>query len=232
VKKDLNGKADPYAVVTYQDQRFQTAVCKKTLEPSWEHEVYINVLEGGDNQVKIEIFDRDKLGRDETMGWSTVDVRRVSRQGELVQECDQLLGAKRGRLLWSMAFFPEEEDMKLSASVHEPSPAPGPNIAEVPAEDLVVEPKGVAEIIEEEKEKKVENDKEPKVVEQEEEDEESKEPMPPAPAAESSPSGELRCEDRYKVKSAPPLLWALAHSAVCQTIVPRCYVGLWSVVCS
>ena len=36
-------------------------VCKKTLEPIWEHELYINT--GTENQIKMEIFDKDKIGK-------------------------------------------------------------------------------------------------------------------------------------------------------------------------
>ena len=76
-------------------------MCKKTLEPIWEHDLYINT--GTENQIKMEIFDKDKIGKvinisknvlvgevemllkDETMGWTTVDVRRISRQGRLFE---------------------------------------------------------------------------------------------------------------------------------------------------
>ena len=70
-----------------------------------------------------------KPDQDETMGWTTVDVRRISRQGRLFevgqpvvvnasswksvfmipifQEWDNLIGAKEGgRLSWSMTFYP------------------------------------------------------------------------------------------------------------------------------
>ena len=36
-------------------------VCKKTLEPIWEHDLYINT--GAENQIKMEIFDKDKIGK-------------------------------------------------------------------------------------------------------------------------------------------------------------------------
>ena len=65
-------------VVTYENQRYETKVwssnvflqfgdddntqvCKKTLEPIWEHDLYINT--GTENQIKIEIFDKDKIGK-------------------------------------------------------------------------------------------------------------------------------------------------------------------------
>ena len=36
-------------------------MCKKTLEPIWEHDLYINT--GTENQIKMEIFDKDKIGK-------------------------------------------------------------------------------------------------------------------------------------------------------------------------
>ena len=43
----------------YNDDNIQ--VCKKTLEPIWEHDLYINT--GTENQIKMEIFDKDKIGK-------------------------------------------------------------------------------------------------------------------------------------------------------------------------
>jgi len=147
-KKDINGKADPYVVVTYENQRYETKVCKKTLEPIWEHDLYINT--GTENQIKMEIFDKDKIGKDETMGWTTVDVRRISRQGRLFEEWDNLIGAKEGgRLSWSMTFYPAESTpvsppKVVSSPDPEPyEPTPSPYKEEAPVKrspDPVVQP--------------------------------------------------------------------------------------------
>ena len=60
--------------------------------------MFIDVHEGGDNQVKIELFDKDKIGKDETMGWTTVDVRRISKQGSILEVGGLLSCFKLGEL--------------------------------------------------------------------------------------------------------------------------------------
>ena len=60
--------------------------------------MFIDVHEGGDNQVKIELFDKDKIGKDETMGWTTVDVRRISKQGSILEVGKLLSCFKLGEL--------------------------------------------------------------------------------------------------------------------------------------
>eukprot|EP00092_Neocalanus_flemingeri_P064404 GFUD01078159.1.p1 GENE.GFUD01078159.1~~GFUD01078159.1.p1 ORF type:complete len:1135 (-),score=294.37 GFUD01078159.1:524-3928(-) len=133
-KKDVGGKSDPYAVITYETQRAETKACKKTIEPVWDHEIWIDVTENGDNQISIELFDKDKIGKDEKMGRTTIDVRRISKQKKLSQMWDTLIGCKSGKILWSAEFFfdtiVQELDTTNFAKVEEeaaplePSPLP------------------------------------------------------------------------------------------------------------
>ena len=73
-------------------------VCKSTREPEWQEEVDLLVKEGGSNQLRMEVMDRDTMGKvrmimvsfthvlflqDESMGWTTVDVRRASKNTRL-----------------------------------------------------------------------------------------------------------------------------------------------------
>jgi len=104
-KKDVGGKSDPYAVISYETQRAETKACKKTIEPVWDHEVWIDVPENGDNQISIELFDKDKIGKDEKMGRTSIDVRRISKQKKLSQIWDNLIGCESGKILWSAEFF-------------------------------------------------------------------------------------------------------------------------------
>merc|ERR1711892_1090564 len=103
-KKDLGGKSDPYAVITYETQRSESQACKKTIAPVWDHEVWIDISENGDNQITIELFDKDKIGKNEKMGRTTIDVRRISKQKKLSQIWDTLIGCKSGKILWSAEF--------------------------------------------------------------------------------------------------------------------------------
>merc|ERR1719244_634404 len=114
---DTFGKSDPYTVVTYEDQTEKTPVVKKCLDPVWETEMWFNVSENGDRQVIVEVFDKDKVGKDEVMGRTTIDIRRVSRQGSLTQVWDKLLGCKSGKLCWSAEFFPDQGDPNIGGQL-------------------------------------------------------------------------------------------------------------------
>jgi len=129
-KKDVGGKSDPYVVISYETQREQTPVCKKTIEPVWDHEVWVDVSENGDNQIQLEIFDKDKIGKDEKMGRTTIDIRRISKQKKLSQIWDTLIGCKSGKLLWSAEFFsddiqePDTTNFNKKEEVKEPITSP------------------------------------------------------------------------------------------------------------
>ena len=55
------------------------------------------------------MFDKDKLGKDETNGRLSIDARRICQAGGLTKIWDSLQDCKSGRLLWS-AEFVEEAD--------------------------------------------------------------------------------------------------------------------------
>eukprot|EP00090_Calanus_glacialis_P017269 TRINITY_DN26933_c0_g1_i7.p1 TRINITY_DN26933_c0_g1~~TRINITY_DN26933_c0_g1_i7.p1 ORF type:complete len:1127 (+),score=330.64 TRINITY_DN26933_c0_g1_i7:171-3551(+) len=125
-KKDVGGKSDPYVVISYETQRAETQVCKKTISPVWDHEVWVDITENGDNQITLELFDKDKIGKDEKMGRTTIDVRRISKQKKLSQIWDTLIGCKSGKILWSAEFF-------FDAMVQEPDNTNLSKTEEVPA---------------------------------------------------------------------------------------------------
>ena len=54
-KKDVSGKSDPYVVITYQDQRQETKVCKKTLEPVWDEKFWFDIRADGDNLIMMQV---------------------------------------------------------------------------------------------------------------------------------------------------------------------------------
>lgn len=112
--KDIGGKSDPYVKIKYGGDKFKTETVKGSLTPVWEHEMWISTLPGGEKQIKFEVLDSDKIGKDEALGYTTVDVRRVSKQGKILNFWDRLQGCKKGRLLLSLEFFP--------ANVSTPSP--------------------------------------------------------------------------------------------------------------
>ena len=132
-KKDMTGKADPYLVITYNHSQLgQTQVCKKTLEPVWEEEFTLDITEE-EEMIELELYDKDKVGKDETMGFLAIDVRRIKQHGRLAQTWSKLQNCKSGHLLWSAEWSQESpQDIPpppapvLTGAEQQPSPSPPP----------------------------------------------------------------------------------------------------------
>merc|ERR1712106_518735 len=69
---DIVGKSDPYVVIKCGDQKSKSKKRKNTLNPEWNFSTDIS-LNGPDNSIFLEIFDKDKIGKDESMGSRTID---------------------------------------------------------------------------------------------------------------------------------------------------------------
>jgi len=119
--KDIGGKSDPYVIISYEDQQNNTQVCKNTINPEWNHEEVINIKENGDNHINLKVMDKDKFGKDECLGVTSLDVRRVSFLGEITQVWDALSQCKSGKILISAEFTPLKPSRPSDT---EPAPFP------------------------------------------------------------------------------------------------------------
>ena len=63
--------------------------------------MWLEVQGGQGPQVVMEVFDKDKVGKDEGLGQVCVDLRKVAELGTITRVWDSLAGCKSGRLLWS-----------------------------------------------------------------------------------------------------------------------------------
>ena len=67
---DLNGKSDPYAVLTYisnrgkSHQKYKTRTIKRTLNPDWNETFTFDVIDAKTDKISIEIYDYDILIND------------------------------------------------------------------------------------------------------------------------------------------------------------------------
>ena len=104
VKTDLIGKSDPYAVIRHGAQKFTTKVVKNSLEPEWNYEAQVTIPDQGDNAVTIELFDSDKVGKDQSLGSVTFNTSQVVREKVIEQGWYGLQGVKSGQLLMSADF--------------------------------------------------------------------------------------------------------------------------------
>merc|ERR1719385_275221 len=74
VKSDIMGKSDPYAVVTYGDDKIKTKTIKNSQNPEWNFQADIPIDPNGPSNLQIEVFDKDKLGRDKPLGAANIDI--------------------------------------------------------------------------------------------------------------------------------------------------------------
>ena len=81
--KDLNGKADPYVVLTCGGARSKqkSTVQEKTLEPSWDDAKFEFRNIAGSSELIVQMFDKDTFSKDDPMG--QVRVRPRAMDGRL-----------------------------------------------------------------------------------------------------------------------------------------------------
>ena len=90
VKEDIMGKSDPYAVVTYSDDKVKTKTVKNNQNPEWGFETDIPIDPNGPTNLKIEVFDDDKL--------AILDIPSILNNGSLEDAWIPLSGAKSGQI--------------------------------------------------------------------------------------------------------------------------------------
>jgi len=74
--RDSNGKSDPYLRLLYGQTRLKTTIQKKTLSPVWKNEVFLIPLDENESNLKVQCWDWNLIGSDETMGEFTIDLRK------------------------------------------------------------------------------------------------------------------------------------------------------------
>lgn len=72
--KDSNGFSDPYVIVSIgpgPDQTYRSKTVKKSLSPKWNEEFVLR-LSGDSKEISFELFDKDRIGKDDFLGCATV----------------------------------------------------------------------------------------------------------------------------------------------------------------
>lgn len=75
--KDLNGTSDPYVKVYYgTDEKYVSSTVHKNLNPIWHEKVSFFVYDLN-IPVFFQLFDYDRIGRDESMGTAKIDLWKI-----------------------------------------------------------------------------------------------------------------------------------------------------------
>lgn len=78
VAADKNGKSDPYARIFAGNAKLKSKVKYKTLDPKWNQTFY---LEETEETIRFDLYDKDKLDKDDFLGWAEVDASEVAGEG-------------------------------------------------------------------------------------------------------------------------------------------------------
>ena len=110
IKADLIGKSDPYVQIGYGQQKFKTPTVKNSQEPKWDYELELDVPENNLTEVKFEVFDADKIGKDKSLGIVRIDIGELAALHDAQGRWYSLTGVKSGKILLSADFIESDGD--------------------------------------------------------------------------------------------------------------------------
>jgi len=98
MKTDMIGKSDPYAVITCGDDKSKTKTINNTQNPEFNHDAYFPIQEDGAKNIKIDLFDADKLGKDKPIGSINLDIENLVSEGPIQDAWLPLENGKGGQV--------------------------------------------------------------------------------------------------------------------------------------
>ena len=103
-KKDIFSKSDPYATISFQGTHQSTETIKNNNNPEWNHQIALNITDYQNLEIGIEIFNKKKIGKDDSLGYVTLNSQELSNLNSWVD----LKGCKKGQVFVFSEFIPEE----------------------------------------------------------------------------------------------------------------------------
>merc|ERR1712013_581800 len=105
-KKGMFGKADPYVIMTYSDQKAKSKTIKNNYNPEWEFTAKFNIKKEVTEGLKISVFD-DDIGKDDALGMKVLDIAAIQEYQQLKSQWIPLESCKSGEVLISAEFTPQ-----------------------------------------------------------------------------------------------------------------------------
>merc|ERR1712115_278655 len=105
-KKGMFGKADPYVIMTYGDQKAKSKTIKNNYNPEWEFTAKFNIKKEVTEGIKISVFD-DDIGKDDALGMKVLDIAAIQEYQQLKSQWIPLESCKSGEVLISAEFTPQ-----------------------------------------------------------------------------------------------------------------------------
>merc|ERR1711892_782273 len=136
--KDAIGKSDPFATIKYGDTRFKLPTKKNTCDPVWNFEVDFKIHEYYPKDIKIELFDKDKVGKDDPLGDATLNVQDIIDKTSITKSWTILNNSKKGEILYTAKFSPKEEKARKKSSVKTSHTVEVPSNTEGTIENILI----------------------------------------------------------------------------------------------
>merc|ERR1712029_308116 len=103
-KKDLFQKSDPYVKVILGQQTSKSKKVKNTLNPVWNHEVVLELDKSTPMEIKIEVYDWDRFGKDDIMGFAKLNLYEEIPKNQHGTYAIPLENCKSGQIVLSIKF--------------------------------------------------------------------------------------------------------------------------------
>merc|ERR1711936_1435014 len=105
-KKGLVGKADPYVVLEYQDQKLKSKTVDNNHNPVWHFSGEFEIFSAGENEkISIKVYD-DDIGKDDFLGEYNLNVKDIVHSEEMTNRTVDMEKCKSGKLVISCKFVP------------------------------------------------------------------------------------------------------------------------------
>merc|ERR1712128_21799 len=141
-KKDIFSKSDPYAIISVGSQSQKTKTMKDTKEPEWNHDIHIEERTAAGTEVKIHIFNKKSLAKDDSLGYIIFNTKELFRQPNLINRWIKLEGTKSGQVLLEAEFTSNDLEAPEPTKVEETAKIP----SEKELEEGIISQKEVEEI--------------------------------------------------------------------------------------
>merc|ERR1712002_1300507 len=115
-KKGMFGKADPYVIMTYGEQKAKSKTIKNNYNPEWEFTAKFNIQKESAEGIKISVFDYD-IGKDDALAMKVLDIAAVQEYQQLKSQWIPLESCKSGEVLISAEFTPQAIVDKAEKSI-------------------------------------------------------------------------------------------------------------------
>jgi len=105
-KKDFFGKSDPYVVLEHGTQKEKSETVYNDQDPVWHVTGCFDVHQQSSNEITIEVFDEDTIGKDDYLGKAIIDIQELFEAKEFFNKWVSLEKCKTGEILVSAKFIP------------------------------------------------------------------------------------------------------------------------------